>query len=435
MLISVQKFAEVRGVTQTRLISLGRGLNSTLAITLKSAIKCGHWVVLQNCHLAEEWLPHLENICNDLSAQCTTDNGKNANDAVHPDFRLWLVSQSSAAFPISVLQKGLKVAVEASSGLRSTLLRIFTSDPLSDAAFFKSVKKPLDHAWEKLLFGVCFFHGLLLERQRFGARGWVDSSVIFNDGDLRISLGHLRSFLLASKSDVPIAALNYVIGECNYGGRVTDEMDRRVLLSHLSQFLSLNILQDYYTFSTSGIYFAPPKASIDTYVQYVRQLPISQTSDLFGLDENAEIAMNLTEAQHFLENAVDCCYPWDLRVLTSVNHDELLVQQASVILEHLPPQFDVLATAVKFPLTFLEPMNAFLIQELTRFNILLSTIQSSVRLCVKSIQGFRSMSEKSSQILETMLTNRIPKVWLAVSYPSTRSLVCFWRRILFIVNL
>lgn len=45
-------------------------------------------------------------------------------------------------------------------------------------------------------------------------------------------------------NDLPLAALTYLTGQCNYGGRVTDDWDRRLLVSLLSIFYNLKIVDD-----------------------------------------------------------------------------------------------------------------------------------------------------------------------------------------------
>jgi len=73
----------------------------------------------------------------------------------------------------------------------------------------------------------------------------------------------------------PLEALIYLTGECNYGGRVTDDQDRRLILSILQIFYCDEVINDDgYRFSSSGMYYAPSKGSYDSYVEYIRSLPL-----------------------------------------------------------------------------------------------------------------------------------------------------------------
>merc|ERR1719265_16173 len=124
-----------------------------------------------------------------------------------------------------------------------------------DEDFFESDIQKLKEL-KKMCFGLCFFHGLILERRGFGPVGW-NNAYGFSEPDRDISRQQLRNFIQEFK-DIPYDALNYMVAEANYGGRVTDNKDRVCIITILKDFYTPDILDEDYKFSISGIYYSPP---------------------------------------------------------------------------------------------------------------------------------------------------------------------------------
>ena len=63
--------------------------------------------------------------------------------------------------------------------------------------------------------------------------------------------------MLIDYEDIPFKALIYLTGECYYGGKVTDDWDRRVLSEILNNFYCMDIFYDNYKFSINEDYYIP----------------------------------------------------------------------------------------------------------------------------------------------------------------------------------
>lgn len=138
------------------IMSLGQGQGPIAEERIIAGRRNGDWVCLQNCHLSVSWLPKLERIQEGMVAS-----------EVHEDFRLWLTSNPSDSFPVSILQSGIKITNEPPKGIKANLKGTYNEFKEEE---YESCSKPKE--FRKLLFSLAFFHAIILERKKFGAIGW-----------------------------------------------------------------------------------------------------------------------------------------------------------------------------------------------------------------------------------------------------------------------
>ena len=115
------------------------------------------------------------------------------------------------------------------------------------------------------------------------------------ESDFTISKRLLSMYLgkIGPDDPIPWASLKYLIGEAMYGGRVTDDYDRRVMMTYLSEYMGDFIFdanQKFY-FAKSDIfnYEIPEEGPFDNYVKAINEMPITYSPEIIGLHSNAEI--------------------------------------------------------------------------------------------------------------------------------------------------
>ena len=103
-------------------------------------------------------------------------------------------------------------------------------------------------AYRIILFSLCWYHSIIIERKRFKTLGW---NIIydFNDSDwdtadkiLQLYIDETEEVKIpGSHGDQPTIvkmppwdAIRYLVSEVTYGGRVTDDWDRRLLKVYAS---------------------------------------------------------------------------------------------------------------------------------------------------------------------------------------------------------
>jgi dynein heavy chain, axonemal len=136
-----------------------------------------------------------------------------------------------------------------------------------------------------MFLGLSFFHALILERRKYGPLGW-NIPYEFTAADFAISQLQLKMFL-NQYEHIPYEALNYMAAEANYGGRVTDPMDRRLIKIILQRFYSEEIIKDGFKMTKDGIYRILDEPTYESALEYIKSLPLNDNSEVFGLHPNA----------------------------------------------------------------------------------------------------------------------------------------------------
>lgn len=95
--------------------------------------------------------------------------------------------------------------------------------------------------------------------------------------------------LLNEYEIIPWKVLNMLGSEINYGGRVTDDKDVKLIKSILLTYMRPEILIEGHNFSKSGIYYSPTPDNQLSYLNYIDCLPLDPAPEVFGMHDNAEI--------------------------------------------------------------------------------------------------------------------------------------------------
>jgi dynein heavy chain len=143
---------------------MGKGQAGKAEKILHEGAEQGHWIFLANCHLSIRMLPDLEGKIDELFKHTVNQN-----------FRLILSANPHPDFSISLLQRSLKITMEPPKGIKANILRLY-----GQKTEFTTVEKSRE--FRKAVYGLCFFHTILIERKKFKSLGW-NVNYAFNDSD------------------------------------------------------------------------------------------------------------------------------------------------------------------------------------------------------------------------------------------------------------
>ena len=408
----LQKFAERSNFATNRLkfLAMGQGQEAPAFAALDTAISRGHWLMLQNCHLLVKFLRDLEKRVEQINKP-------------HPDFRLWITTESIPDFPIGILQRSFKVVTEPPNGLKLNLKSTYHKLP-------NYVLTQCDHpTYRPLMYVLAFFHAIVQDRRKFGKIGW-NCHYDFNESDFMVCTEILSTYLNKAMATIdedqamPWGSLKYLIGEVMYGGRAIDSYDRRILSTYMNEYFGdfiFDTFQPFHFYQNEDVDYIIPSDSgnKDSFLEFIEELPLAVTPEVFGLHPNAEIGYYTSAARDMWSNLIEL-QPQDVDSGGGISRDELIAKRAIDIEKSLPVLFDL--DLVKKSITDVTPQKVVLFQELERWNKLVQKMKSSLAELQRALIGEVGMSSELDDLAKALFNGQLPDMWKILAPPTKKNL-------------
>ncbi|TPP62553.1 Dynein heavy chain 5 [Fasciola gigantica] len=441
-----------------RVVSMGQGQEVQAKQAIHTAQLDGSWVLLQNCHLCVDYLNELyTNIMESASkmmasrpaytllvSEYSTDSldtdgpatvpapstltqlhANTANDS-RDTFRLWITTEEHEKFPINLLQISIKFSNEPPEGIKASLLRTY-ADVSQD--FLDSC---IGSEWKSMLYALAFLHCTVQERRKYGPLGW-SIPYEFTQADFNATIQFIQNHIdyveftkrNVKNSGIDWKCVRYMIAEIQYGGRITDNFDLRLLHTFTRVFFHESMFAPDFELATN--YRVARLPTVSQYEQYIQSLPSRDSPEAFHLHANADID-HATRASSYIINCIQNMEPKEGNTTVmsglraeeqestsevSTTRENIVTQVCNEMLAKLPEPIAPLKIRDRLEaIGPLQPMSIFLRHELDRLNNVLAVVANTLNDLLMVVEGVVVMSHSLNEAMNAIFEARVPSDWL-----------------------
>jgi dynein heavy chain len=379
-------------------ISLGEGQEPVAIKAMNQAAINGDWVLLQNCELGLGLMVIMEEYLGGLVKD--------------PGFRLFITAMPSKEFPLGLLQMSTKVTNEPPAGLQAGLLRSYTVTVTTDR-----LERVESAMWRQLLYCLCFLHSVVQERKKFGPLGWC-IPYEYNTGDLTACIQFLEKHLYTGAISWP--TLQYMVAEAQYGGKITDGVDRRLFGLYTKKFLIPKSCEEGFTYNPEAplfripddfVYKVPVENTLEDYQKYCSSMPDADSPEIFGLHPNADLTYRMKEVNTLIATLAETQPKGGGG--GGVSKEEMVFEKAHELLDRLPEDYneDDYKAKIKKLGGLTVPLNIFLFQEIQRLQNVIGKVRFMLTQMQMAIRGEVVMTDELQGALDAIAEAKVPHTW------------------------
>ncbi|KAM9363159.1 dynein heavy chain domain-containing protein 1 [Symphorus nematophorus] len=208
---------------QVKVLSFGALCETEVILSvLDKAVSDGHWLVLNNCHLLEQWddkvVAHLNQLISSFREE---------RSLIHPCFRLWFITEeyASCSIPASVRMCALPLVCDSPWDLKEELSCSFRQ--VVSIIQCQSLSSVTEDDME-LLLRCAIFHSVLLQRQTYKYLG-QGRICNWSQEDLQALMD--AHICISSLCHNKTKALQYIAVNLVHGSHALDSADLEVVES------------------------------------------------------------------------------------------------------------------------------------------------------------------------------------------------------------
>lgn len=148
--------------------------------------------------------------------------------------------------------------------------------------------------------------------------------------------------------------IKYMVSEIQYGGRITDNLDRELFNAFVDDYIKDSIFGNEHTFveiiSEGGgatkerfKYKIPANQTneISKYREYIDTIPGVDNPEIFGLHLNADLTYRLKESLEMVDTLLDT-RPKDAGSGTGPTREEMVIEKCKEIVGKMPGNYNML---------------------------------------------------------------------------------------------
>jgi dynein heavy chain len=271
--------------------------------------------------------------------------------------------------------------------------------------------------WRKILFGLCFMHSVVQERRKFGPLGWC-IPYEYNTADLSACMAFLEAHLY--NGPISWSTVQYMVSEVQYGGKITDDFDRRLMATYCAAWMNPSITSADYSYNPASLiepisgdfnYSIPDSQEHADYISFLEKFPQIDSPEISGLHPNADLTFRIKEVNQ-IQSTLSMTQPKGSGGGT-VSREDVVYEKAGELVDKMPAFYDEEDYKAKIKALggLGIPLNIFLYQEIQRFQAVLLYVKQMLVNLQLAIKGEVVMTEQLQEAIGVIYEAKVPAPW------------------------